>query len=130
MGELPLACAELVRKGRGVPGAEPPGCEGQGVRATLNQGVGGKVNLLRLACARPCRDALPACSAPLIAQGPSPRGDPNSPRTLGQHIRTRLTDPGLTQVSLARQLDADQWTLIYWEQDRTYPNCALPSGDL
>lgn len=37
-------------------------------------------------------------------------------------------DLGLTQVSVARQLGVDQWSLVNWEKDRTYPTVrSLPA---
>ena len=64
---------------------------------------------------------LPFCQAVLKARRPLPRGYPAEPRTLGEAIRKRRLDLGLSQVAMARQLGVDPWTLLNWEKGRTQP---------
>jgi DNA-binding XRE family transcriptional regulator len=40
---------------------------------------------------------------------------------LGEHLRKRRIDLGLTQKEAAQRIGADQWTVINWEQGRTKP---------
>jgi transcriptional regulator with XRE-family HTH domain len=47
--------------------------------------------------------------------------------TLGEHLRKRRMDLGITQKEAARRLEVDQWTVINWERGRTRPaRRALP----
>jgi transcriptional regulator with XRE-family HTH domain len=68
--------------------------------------------------------ALPFCSASLRAPRPVPRGYPVNPRSLGEHLRRRRLDAGLTQRAVAKRLGVDAWTVVNWEQDRTRPQAS------
>ena len=50
-----------------------------------------------------------------------PRGYPQDPRTLGELIRRRRMDLGLTQRTLAKKLGCLQETVLQWEQDVCVP---------
>jgi transcriptional regulator with XRE-family HTH domain len=50
-----------------------------------------------------------------------PRGYPHDPRTLGELIRRRRMDLGLTQRTLAKKLGCLQETVLQWEQDVCAP---------
>ena len=58
---------------------------------------------------------MPFCKAVLRAPRPPAPGYMRNPRTLGEHIRKRRLDLGLTQKELASALGVDQWTVINWE---------------
>ena len=58
---------------------------------------------------------MPFCKALLRAPKPPPPGYPSDPTTLGEHIRKRRLDLGLTQKELAGLLGVDEWTVINWE---------------
>src|SRR6185295_4709226 len=70
--------------------------------------------------------ALPFTS--LRLQGPRPRafprGYPHSPRTLGQRIRQRRMDRGLTQQTLAYRLGCWYQSVARWEQGLSEPLAA------
>ncbi|HUF75471.1 MAG TPA: helix-turn-helix domain-containing protein [Longimicrobiales bacterium] len=48
-------------------------------------------------------------------------GYPKDPRTLGEHLRRRRIDLGLTQRAVAQQLVVDPWTILNWERGKTRP---------
>jgi len=50
-----------------------------------------------------------------------PRGYPHSPRTLGERIRQRRTDLGLTQHTLANQLGCWYQSVAAWERGFSEP---------
>jgi len=61
----------------------------------------------------------------LHLKGPRPRvfpkGYPHDPRTLGELIRRRRMDLGLTQRTPAKNLGCLQETVLQWEQDVCLP---------
>lgn len=50
-----------------------------------------------------------------------PRGYPHEPKTIGEHIRRRRLDFGLTQRILARRLGVRSETVRLWELGRARP---------
>lgn len=50
-----------------------------------------------------------------------PKGYPHEPRTLGERIRRRRLDLGLTQRTLAKMLGCLQETVLQWERDICVP---------
>jgi transcriptional regulator with XRE-family HTH domain len=50
-----------------------------------------------------------------------PRGYPHDPQTLGELVRRRRMDLGLTQRTLAKKLACLQETVLQWEQDVCVP---------
>jgi DNA-binding XRE family transcriptional regulator len=50
-----------------------------------------------------------------------PKGYPENPKTLAEHLRRRRMDLGMTQKEAAHRLGAGQWTVINWENGRTAP---------
>src|SRR5690349_4695080 len=67
--------------------------------------------------------ALPYTSLRLTRPRPRvfPRGYPHEPRTLGERIRRRRMDLGLTQRTLAKKLGCLQETVWQWERDVSQP---------
>jgi DNA-binding transcriptional regulator YiaG len=55
-------------------------------------------------------------------QKPHPQGYPESPTTIGEHIRKRRMDLGLYQTQVARQLQVTEDCLCYWENGRNHPH--------
>lgn len=47
-----------------------------------------------------------------------PKGYPESPKTLGEHIRKHRMDSGLQIKQLAEQIGVDEMTIINWEVGR------------
>jgi transcriptional regulator with XRE-family HTH domain len=71
--------------------------------------------------------ALPFCH--LTLRGPKPL-DPSYPTettTLGEHLRKRRMDLGLSQRQVAGSLGANPWTYLLWEHDRTVPTARFVS---
>lgn len=72
---------------------------------------------------RTCTVSLPFCH--LHLSGPKPRvfarGYPHQPQTLGQRIRQRRMDRGLTQRTLAVQLGCWSETVAAWERAQREP---------
>ena len=62
------------------------------------------------------RPQVPLC---LIASRPS--AIPSHPRTLGEHLRKRRSELGLTQTEVAEQLGVGGATVSNWEADRLKP---------
>lgn len=55
------------------------------------------------------------------------RGPEEAPQTLGEHIRRRRLELGLSQRIAAGQLGANSWTVLNWEKNRTKPSIgAMP----
>jgi len=80
----------------------------------------------RAACAQRIRTlsiALPFCNLHLAGPRPQvlPRGYPSAPNTLGEHLRRRRLDLGLTQRTLARRLGVREEAVHLWELDRFRP---------
>jgi len=65
------------------------------------------------------------CKTTLRAERPPAPGYPATPTTLGEHLKRRRLDLGLTQRQVAKQLGVNSWTVINWEQNRTQPLVAL-----
>ena len=53
-----------------------------------------------------------------------PRGYPHTPRTLGERIRQRRMDRGLTQRTLAERLGCCSQSVAHWERDLSEPLAA------
>ena len=66
---------------------------------------------------------MPFTSLRLVGAKPHvfPRGYPREPQTLGEKIRQRRMDLGLTQRTLAKNLGCMQETVLQWEQDTCIP---------
>lgn len=64
---------------------------------------------------------MPICQEVLTAPKPSPPGYPAAPRTLGERLRRRRMDLGMSKAELARGLGVDPWTVLNWEKSRTQP---------
>ena len=47
-----------------------------------------------------------------------PKGYPENPKTLGEHIRKYRMDSGLQIKQLAEEIGVDEMTIINWEQGR------------
>lgn len=58
------------------------------------------------------------CQSILRGPSPFPRGYVEFPTTLGEHIRKRRIDLGISQAALADRIGVGQWTLLNWDQDR------------
>lgn len=67
--------------------------------------------------------ALPFCNLRLIGRRPRefPRGYPFTPRTLGERIRQRRLDLGLTQQTLGERLGCWSQSVASWERDESVP---------
>lgn len=59
---------------------------------------------------------LPFCHLELSAPIPHPRGYPENPKTLGEHIKRRRLDLGLLQREAAQQVGASHASLVNWEK--------------
>lgn len=70
--------------------------------------------------------ALPFCDLKLKSPKPRvlPRGYPCEPRTLGERIRQRRLDRGLSQAELAERLGCSREAVFQWEKDRSEPLAA------
>lgn len=55
---------------------------------------------------------------------PSPRNYPESPATIGEQIRKKRIDSGLTQAELAKILNVSTDSVTYWENNRNKPQIA------
>jgi len=53
-----------------------------------------------------------------VGRIPKPRGYPENPQTLGEHLKCRRLDEGLSQPALARRLGVHPATLRAWERGR------------
>jgi transcriptional regulator with XRE-family HTH domain len=69
--------------------------------------------------------ALPLCHSQLRVSKPYPAGYPADARTLGDRLRRRRLDLGLSQAALARLLAVDPWTVLNWEKGKRTPSRAL-----
>ena len=52
---------------------------------------------------------------------PKPTGYPDSPQTLGEHIRRKRMDKGISQVIAAKEIGVSKDCLCNWEQNRNQP---------
>jgi transcriptional regulator with XRE-family HTH domain len=66
---------------------------------------------------------LPLVAIRLVASRPKPY--PEHPRTLGEHIKKRRLELGLTQAQAAKVLMINPSTVLNWETGQTTP--AIPS---
>lgn len=66
-------------------------------------------------------DALPFSRYQGKTQKPHPQGYPADPKTIGEHIRKRRMDLGLTQGEVAKHMGVSEDCLCYWENDRNEP---------
>lgn len=72
--------------------------------------------------------ALPFCKALLRAPKPLPPGFPRDPQTLGEHLRRRRLEQGLTQEALGTLLGVSEATVVNWEaRSRTPCLRAMPA---
>ena len=69
--------------------------------------------------------ALPICHLTLKSQRALPKGYPRDLNTLGDHIRKKRLDLGLTQKDAAREIGVDDVTLRHWENHQTSPQTYL-----
>jgi transcriptional regulator with XRE-family HTH domain len=69
--------------------------------------------------------ALPFCHLLLKAKKPKDSAYPTSLRTLGDHLRAKRLDLGLTQEQLGRQLRVEKMTVNNWETNRKEPAIRL-----
>lgn len=51
-----------------------------------------------------------------------------APASLGDHLKKRRMDLGITQKEAARGIGADQWTVINWEKGLTQPAVRFVPG--
>ncbi len=56
-----------------------------------------------------------------IVAKPKPIGYPPHPQSVGEHIRKKRMDVGISQGVLARQLGVSEDCVCYWEQNRNQP---------
>ena len=68
---------------------------------------------------------MPRCHFTLRGQRPLPQGYPRKLKTLGDHIRKKRLDLGLTQKEAAKKIGVDSGTLRYWENGHTSPQTYL-----
>ncbi|WP_343693734.1 recombinase family protein [Chitinophaga sp.] len=54
-------------------------------------------------------------------QIPAPQNYPKNPTTIGEHIRKKRIDSGLTQTELAKILDVSTDCITFWENNRSKP---------
>lgn len=70
---------------------------------------------------------MPFCEWTLRATKPRPSTYPASLSTIGDHIRARRLDRGLTQLEAGRLIGVDESTVWNWERGLTAPNLhAMP----
>ncbi len=65
--------------------------------------------------------ALLRPSVPLVLSAVLPKACIPEPQTLGEHIRKRRVEAGLSQNALGRRLGVTGVALLQWEKDRTTP---------
>src|SRR6266496_2075488 len=65
--------------------------------------------------------ALPSCHVTLKGQKPLPAGYPEQPKNLGDQLRKRRMDLGLSQRKLARQLGVNKTSIEHWERNEVQP---------
>jgi len=61
---------------------------------------------------------LPFCQVKLRGQRPPPLGYPKSPKTLGEHIRRRRMDLGLSQEQAGKAMGVHNSTVSEWETNQ------------
>ncbi len=67
------------------------------------------------------RVALPCCQITLKAQKPLPSAYPQTPKTLGDHLRKRRLDLKLLQKEVAQNLGVGESSVYNWENNLTKP---------
>src|SRR2546425_458200 len=65
--------------------------------------------------------ALPFCHVTLKGQKPLPHGYPAQPKTLGDQLRKKRMDLGLSQRALASQLGVSRTSIENWEGNEVKP---------
>ena len=58
---------------------------------------------------------------PITLKALKPKPYPENPRTVGEHVRKRRLEAGLSQAALARTLRVSAFTIIGWEKGRITP---------
>lgn len=61
------------------------------------------------------------CGVNLEADAPKPKGYPNAPKTLGEHLRAHRMDFGYSTFELALELGVYETTIYKWENGVTSP---------
>ena len=69
-----------------------------------------------------CTHTFPFCHRTLSAEKPTTYGYPAAPQTLGEHVRKRRMDLGLSQQQLADRLGVNRGSVENWEYDNTVPH--------
>ena len=64
---------------------------------------------------------------PKVLKTRKPMLNRDPPQTLGEHLRKRRHKLDIFQKDAARELSANQWTLIGWEADRKKPTVRFMS---
>ncbi len=77
----------------------------------------------------PCRRvAFPLPGVPVTLTRDRPKLYPEKPKTLGEHLRKKRGEQGLTQAEAASQIGVNAWTYLLWENGRTRPSaCHYPA---
>ena len=65
---------------------------------------------------------LTICGLNLEASVPRPKGYPENPQTLGQHLKKRRMDEGLTPFEMSLELGVYDTTIYKWEEGVTNPS--------
>ncbi len=83
------------------------------------------------AAAAKCHGRVAFLSSPRIRLKSLIRKEPeNAPQTLGEHIRRRRVELGLSQRAIAAHLGANVWTVLNWEKGCTKPPIGAMPGIL
>jgi DNA-binding XRE family transcriptional regulator len=64
---------------------------------------------------------LPFCHISLKARKPKNSAYPTDPKTLGDHLRQKRLDLGMTQKGVADRIGVDEATIYNWEANRKHP---------
>jgi transcriptional regulator with XRE-family HTH domain len=65
--------------------------------------------------------ALPFCNITLRTAKPLPRTYPREPKTLGEHLKKRMIDLGVSRKGCAKQLGVSPATVTNWRTDTVSP---------
>ena len=65
--------------------------------------------------------SFPFCDITLRGQLPDPIGYPREPASVGEHLKQRRFDQGLTQAALAEHLGTCAGSVRNWEKGKTSP---------
>jgi transcriptional regulator with XRE-family HTH domain len=71
---------------------------------------------------------LPFCHVTLRGQKPRPPGYPDVPKTLGDHLRKRRLDLGISQRALSERLRVSKRSVETWERNEVSPSRALAAA--